>query len=72
MASRKDITFKSYRRFLTDLLEGLQVAIAEAENAEWHHLNSGPAKDQYNRLLTWELEVSGRLVRVNGITTPRV
>ena len=72
MTSREDITFKSYRRFLMDLAANLQLAIAEAENVGWHHLEVGPERDHYVRLCTWCKEVDGRMARYSGITAPRV
>jgi len=50
-----------YRRYIGTLLEELQTAIGEAELDEWHHEPEGsPLWKHYQRLVTWEYEVSER------------
>ncbi len=54
---------KSYRRYLRDTQDELQQAIAEAEDAGWHH--EADATDEfrhYLRLLTWEKAITERMV----------
>ncbi len=54
---------RSYRRFLLAFSDELQMAIAEAENLEWHHEPAQSAEWQhYNRLVTWETEITERMV----------
>ena len=54
---------KNYRRFLLELQEELQSAIGEAENSEWHHQEQWTTQWQhYNRLCTWQSEVTERMV----------
>ena len=52
---------KTYGRFLSELLDDLVMALAEAENNEWHHSEMATLEGQcYNRLCTWINEVTRR------------
>ena len=51
-----------YRTFLQNLQEGIQSAVAEVENAGFHHSDEGsPEWTVYNRILTWEAAIAERI-----------
>ena len=57
-----------FRGFLSGLRDLLVEAVAEAENAGWHHLDANePLHQHYLRLCTWTSEVHERLVRFDYI-----
>ena len=52
---------RNYRRFLKGLRDQLVQAMAEAENAGWHHMAlDTPEWVCYNRIVTWCDEVDAR------------
>ena len=52
---------RNYGTFLRSLGEELFMAIAEAENAGWHHEEDTEGAQVYARLLTWSDEIHARL-----------
>ena len=61
---------RNYRHWLQELADELQEAIRESENNGWHHEFAGSAKwTHYQRLLTWNTTVEGRLAAYDNATT---
>ena len=60
---------KSYRRFLEDLWLDVRVAMAECEDAEMHHSESGSVLwIHYNRICGWCDEIEDRVEWYNAKT----
>ena len=58
----------NYRRFLNKLTSELLDALAESENAEWHHLEeTDPRWVHYQRLATWSAELNERCVQYDYV-----
>ncbi len=55
---------KNYATWLQETQETLRAAVEEAEEAGWHHLEASPDTRTrisiYDRLLTWEREITER------------
>ena len=56
-----------YETWIRKTEEDLQEAIADAENANWHHMADGIVEARaYGRLLTWLSEIVVRVRRYDG------